>query len=63
MAVAVVVCITPPVSEMEMVNETKGLKILWGNCRRGSIILTQPCFPSLQDVEVERFFAHRGWKS
>ena len=27
-----------------MENETKGLKILWGNCCGGSIILTQPSF-------------------
>ena len=41
--------ITPPVSETAMVNETKGLKILWGNCRGGSILLTQPyfSFPSM----------------
>ena len=37
----------PPVAEAEMVNETKGLKILWGNCRGGSIILTQPSFSIL----------------
>ena len=36
--------ITPPVSETEMVNETKVLKILWVNCRGGSILLTQPSF-------------------
>ena len=34
--------ITPPISEMSMVNETKGLDISWGNCRGGSILLTQP---------------------
>ena len=39
--------ITPPVSETAMVNETKGLKILWGNCRGGSIIMTQPSFSFL----------------
>ena len=36
--------ITPPVSEIAMLNETKGLKILWGNCRGGSILMTQPSF-------------------
>ena len=32
--------ITPPVSETEMVNYTKGLKISWVNCCGGSILLT-----------------------
>ena len=36
--------ITPPVAETETVNETKGLKIPWGNCCGGRIILTQPSF-------------------
>ena len=36
--------ITPSVSETGMVNETKGLNILWVNCREGSILLTQPSF-------------------
>ena len=36
--------ITPHVAETEMVNETKGLKISWRNCRGGSILLTQPSF-------------------
>ena len=36
--------INPPFSETEMANETKGLKISWGNCRVGSILLTQPYF-------------------
>ena len=36
--------INPPVSETKTVNETKGLKILWWNCRGGSILLTQPSF-------------------
>ena len=36
--------INPPVSETAMVNETKGLNILWGNSRGRSIILTQPSF-------------------
>ena len=36
--------ITPPADETAMVNETKGLKILWGNCPGGSILLTQPSF-------------------
>ena len=30
-----------------MVNETKGLNILWGNCGGGSILLTQPSFSFL----------------
>ena len=36
--------INPPVSETAIVNETKRLKILWGNCRGGSILLTQTSF-------------------
>ena len=42
--------ITPRVAETGMVNETKGLKILWVNCRGGSILLTQPYFsiPSMK---------------
>ena len=36
--------ITLPISETAMVNETKGLNILWGNFRGESILLTQPSF-------------------
>ena len=36
--------ITPPVSQTPMVNDTKGRKIPWVNCRGGSILLTQPSF-------------------
>ena len=36
--------IYPHVFETEMVNETKVLKILWRNCRGGSILLNQPSF-------------------
>ena len=36
--------ITPPVDQMEMANDTKRLKISCGNCRGGSILLTQPSF-------------------
>ena len=36
--------ITPPVSQTEMVNDTKGLKISGVNCHGGSILLTQPYF-------------------
>ena len=46
--------ITPPVAETEMVNYTKGLKISWGNCRGGSILLTQPSFsiPSMNMLSM-----------
>ena len=36
--------IPPPVAETGKVNETKGLNILCGDYRGGSIILTQPYF-------------------
>ena len=36
--------ITPPVAETAMVNETKGLKVSWGNFRGRSILLNQPSF-------------------
>ena len=36
--------INPPVAETEMVNETKGLKILWANFRGGKMLLTQRYF-------------------
>ena len=41
--------INPPVSETATVNETKGLNILWVNCRGGSILLTRTyfSFPSM----------------
>ena len=42
--------ITPPISQTAMVNDTKGLKSLWGNFCGGSILLTQPyfSFPSMK---------------
>ena len=39
--------ITPPISEMATMNETKGLNIPWVNCCGGSILLTQPSFSFL----------------
>ena len=36
--------ITPPDAQTEMVNDTKGMKILWGDFCRGSILLNQPSF-------------------
>ena len=39
-----------------MVNETKGLNILWVNCRSGSIILTQPSF-SIMSVTFTNMLA------
>ena len=41
--------ITPLVTQSAMVNDTKGLKILWGNRSGGSILLTQHffSFPSM----------------
>ena len=50
--------ITPPVSETAMVNETKGLKILWRNCCGGSILLTQPSF-SIQSMKFTNMLAMR----
>ena len=46
--------ITPPVSETVMVNEIKELKISWGNCRGGRILLTQPSFsfPSITSTNM-----------
>ena len=42
--------ISPPVAQTEMVNDTKGLNISWGNCRGGIILMTQTyfSFPSMK---------------
>ena len=55
MVVAVAVALPPPVSETAMVNETKGLKISWGNCHGGIILLTQPSFSSPQNYIANMF--------
>ena len=54
MVVEVVVALSPPISETAMVNETKGLKILWRNCCGGSILLTQTSFsiPSMKFTNI-----------
>ena len=39
--------IADPISETAMVNKTKGMKILWGNCRGVIILLTKPSFSFL----------------
>ena len=58
MAVAEVVVLPPPVSETSMVDKTKGLKILWRNCRGGNIILTEPyfSFPSLSFTNMSAMY-------
>ena len=38
--------ISPPVAQTEMVNDTKGLNISWGNYRGGIILMTQTYFHS-----------------
>ena len=48
--------INPPVAQMEMVNYIKGLKISWGNCRGGSILLIQPSF-SLPSITFPKMLA------
>ena len=70
MVVAVVVALPtpplPPVSETAMVNETKRLKILWGNFRGGSILLTQTSFsfPSMTFTKMlEMWFCGNIYKN
>ena len=44
MAVAVVVALTPMFMKRQWIMTPKGMKILWGNCCGGNILLTQPSF-------------------